>query len=236
MSVQSSGKVWERWWSIGGFLGIGFIVLFVVGAFVVQTEPPAFDDSMADIREYFGDDDTRYLVGDYLIGLGFVLLFLPFLLTLRGVLGWAEGGANIWSWVAFAGGLATVVIGGAGSAFWGALAFGAINDPEVTDSAVRTLMHASAYAFSMLSLPGALFLFAASAVIFRTSVLWRWLAPLGLAVGVLGVIGAASPIEGDDDGVLAIIGFISLIGFLLWILLASFNMIFKKELPARAAQ
>ena len=118
----------------------------------------------------------------------------------------------------------------------GALALGAAADAEVADSSVRALMYDHAYRFSGLYLAIALFLFAASAVIFRTGVFWRWLALLGLAAGVLCVIGAAWPIDGESDSALDILGFIGFLGFLLWVLLVSISMLLKRELPARAAQ
>ena len=215
-----------------GILGIGFIILFMVAAFGVQGDTPVFDDPIEEIRSFYTDDATRYLVGDFLIGVSFVLLFLPFLVILRRILGWVEGGPNILSWLVLIGGLSMTLLGGAGSVSGGALALGAAADAEVTDSSIRALMYVNDYAFSMLTLPAALFLFAASAVIFRTKVLWQWLALLGLAAGVLGVIGSAWPIDGDPKGALGIILFISFLGFALWVLLVSINLILKGELPA----
>lgn len=67
-------------------------MLFVVGAVVLQGEPPAYDASLAEVRRFFTDNHTRFLVGDYLAGLAFLLLFLPFVVGLRSLLGTAEGG------------------------------------------------------------------------------------------------------------------------------------------------
>ena len=196
---------------------------------------PDFDSPIEEIRTYFTDDSTQYLVGDYLIGLGFVLLFLPFVVTLRGLLGLAEGGANIWSWLAFTGGLLMVAIGFAISAAAGALALGAATHPEVSDSSLRTFMYLDAYGFSTFTLSSALLLFPASVVIFTSGVLWRWLALLGVAAGILVVIGAAWVIDGDQEGALGYILLSGVIGLALWVLLVSLNMILKRELPARRA-
>ena len=115
-----------------------------------------FDDPIEEIRTYFTDDSTQYLVGDHLIGLGFVLLFLPFVVILRGLLGLVEGGVNIWSSLAFTGGLLMVAIGFATSFAWGALALGAGVHPEVSDSTVRTLMYVDAYGFTTMILASSL--------------------------------------------------------------------------------
>ena len=85
----------SQWWRLGGILGIASVALIFIGFGVTGTDLD-FDDPIEEIRTYFTDDSTQYLVGDYLIGLGFVLLFLPFVVILRGLLGLVEGGVNIW--------------------------------------------------------------------------------------------------------------------------------------------
>ena len=234
MADQSTAGFLSQWWRLGGILGIGAVALIFIGFGAVWSFPE-LDSSMEEIRSYFTDDSTQYLVGDYLIGLGFFFLFLPFVVTLRGLLGLVEGGANIWSRLAFTGGLLMVAIGFAISAAAGALALGAATHPEVSDSSVRTLLYLDAYGFSMFTLASALLLFPASVVILTSGVLWRWLAYLGIAAGILVVIGASWVIDGDQEGVLGSIGFIGLLGFALWVLMVSINIILKRELPARRA-
>ena len=73
-------------------------------------------------------------------------------------------------------GLSTALLGAAAGVSWGALALGAAADPEVNDSSVRTLMYVDTYAFSALPMTSGLLVLSASVVIYRTSVLWRWLA------------------------------------------------------------
>ena len=65
----------------------------------------------------------------------------------------------------------------------------------------------STYAFTGFSLTMGLFVASASLVVLRTGVLWRWLAALGFIAAVLLVVGAAWPIDGDEEGALAILGF-----------------------------
>jgi hypothetical protein len=224
-----------QWWRLGGILGIGFIILFVVGIIIIQGEGVSFDDPMEKIRSYWVDDGNQYLIGDYIGGLGFVFFFLPFLVILRGLLAWVEGGPNVWSWVTFAAGFLSIMIGAAASASWGALAMGAAEHPDVDDSSIRSLMYVDAYAFSALGYGLALMVLAASIVIYRTGVLWRWLAPLGLIVAAGLVLSPLYVIDAQqDEGFFGIVGFIGFIGVMIWVLIVSVGMIMKRELPARA--
>ena len=85
--------LFAQWWRIGGICGIVLVVLFVVGAIVLQGDTPTYDQSAAEIREFWADDGQRYLIGDYLIGIGFVIFFLAFLSALRGLLGGLRRGS-----------------------------------------------------------------------------------------------------------------------------------------------
>jgi hypothetical protein len=222
----------KQWWRLGGVLGIGYVILFIVGIVGIQGESPMLHDSMGEIRQYFGEDGQQYLVGDYLVGLGFILFFLPFLAILRAFLGHAEGPPALLSRIALLGGLTLVLLGGAGSASWGALALGAADDPEVDDAAIRTLMYMNSYTFAVMPAAVALMLLPASAVIWRTAAVWRWLAILGFVIALAGIVGAAWPIDGDDEGPLAVLGWVALLGMTLWVLLVSIAMIMRQYLPA----
>ena len=235
MASSPSGGFWSQWWRVGGLLGIGFLALNTISAFTLLGETPVHDDPISEIRSFFTDDETQFLVGNYLIGIALVFLFFPFLLILRRLLGWVEGGTNLFSWAAFAGGLSFGLMSFVASVSFGALAMGAGGDLSVSDSSVQTLMYVDAYALAVTSYFIALMVFAASVVILRTGVLWRWLAALGAAVGVLGVVGAAWPVQGDTDGVLWIAWIINQLLLLPWILAVSINMVVKKELPDRVA-
>ncbi len=177
---------------------------------VLQGEPPAYDASLAEVRQFFSDNSTRFLIGDYLAGLAFLLLFLPFVVGLRSLLGAAEGGPQIASRLMLVGGLATVLIGDTATVFQDTLALGAAN-PELQDTTLRAFLYANAAAIAAIGLPAAVFTFAASVVIWTTAVLWRWLAVLDVLAGVLLAVGAAFPLAGDPTGPLWTIRFISFI-------------------------
>lgn len=221
----------QQWWRLGGVFGIVFAILFIIGAIILQGDIPMRDDSIEDVRAYFREDGDTYLAGDYISAIGFVLFFLPYVVTLRWVLGSGEGWPPIWSWVMVVGGVSMVALGGAGAATFGTLALSADNS-EIDDSSVRLIMEMNSYFFVLFAFGMALFVGSASLAVLRAGVLWRWLAAPGLLAAVLLIIGAAWPIDGDEEGALAILGFIGAPVTLLWVLLSSINMIMMKEEPA----
>jgi len=224
--------LWRQWWRVGGIFGIGFVILFLIGGVFLTGDTPQRDDSIEDIRKFFADDGEMYLAGDYLSGIAFVFFFLPYLVTLRWVLGSGEGWPPIWSWVTVVGGVSMLALGGASAVTFGTLAISEGNPEILDDASVRLLMEMSTYGFTGFSLTMGLFVASASLAVLRTGVLWRWLAALGFLAAVLLVIGAAWPIDGDEEGALAILGFIGAPLTLLWILLSSIRLIMMKEEPA----
>ena len=225
--------LFNNWWRVGGIAGILYLVLFIAGI-SVQGEVPQFDKPVDEIRDWFADNGEQYLVGDYMVGLAFMLFFLPFLASLRGLLARVEGEPAVWSWVAFSGGLALLIIGATASVFWGTLAYGFGVAENADDETIRTLMYLDVAGFAMLPLGFVPFVLGASLVILRTGVLWRWLSLIGLIAAVFSIIAGASTLTSDPDGALGGIGFIGFLAFLLWILLVSINMILKQEAPAAA--
>jgi hypothetical protein len=222
---------WNQWWKLGGIAGIVWIVAFIVGAFILQGETPTRDDDIAEIREYFTDDAEQYLIGDYIIGLGFVLGFIPYLVVLRRVLGGGLTLPGLLSRAAFVGGILTVVMGAVAGVFWGTLAVGAAESSEVDDSAIRLFMEADVYAFNTLTFFLSLFLLAAGLSLWMSGVLNRWLGWIGIIGGIAGFIGAAWPIDGDEEGLISGIGLLGFLGMVLFILATSIAMLLKKTPP-----
>jgi hypothetical protein len=218
----------DKWWRVTGAFGLGWFVLFVVGAIVLQGEPPPFDQPVAEAREFFAARGGRYLVGDYLAGLAFIFGFLPFVVGLRSLLGRAEGGLQIGSRLLLVAVVATVVVGDAATVFTDAMAL-AGGGAELDDSTIHALLVANAVAIAAIGLPMALLAFAAAAVVWMTGALPRWLAVVGAIAGVLHVAGAAFPIEGEPDGVLFTLRFLGLIAFALFVLLTSISMLTMRE-------
>ena len=214
----------DKWWRVSGAFGLGWFVLFAVGAIVLQGEPPPFNQPAAEARGFFAARGGRYLVGDYLAGLAFIFGFLPFVVGLRSLLGRAEGGLQVGSRLLLIAGVTTVVVGDAATVFTDAMAL-AGGGGELNDATIHALLDANAVAIAAIGLPMALFAFAASAVVWATGALPRWLAVLGSIAGVLHVAGAAFPIEGEPDGVLFTLRFLGLIAFGLFVLGTSISML-----------
>ena len=223
-----------QWWRAGGAAGILFLVLFIVGI-SIQGEAPSFDGPIGEIRDWFADNGEQYLVGNYLIFLGFVLFYLPFLSSLRGVLASAEGGPAVWSRVAFAGGLIFMILGLVNSSFWATLAYGFGVVENGDEGTIKTLMYLDRVGFNGAVLTLIPLMLGASLVTLQTGVLWRWLPLLALVAIVFVVIFGASTLSSDSNGALGGIGLIGLFATALWILLTSINMILKREAPTSRA-
>jgi hypothetical protein len=225
--ARGRGRV-PSWTRLAGGCGLAWFVLFAVGGIILQGEPPAYDQPIAEVRQFFSDHGQRYLVGDYLADLAFVFLFLPYVVGLRSHLGAAENGGQLGSRLVFAGGLATVVVGAASTAFLDTVAL-AHGGPELDDATIRTLLYADAVAIAGIGMPAALFAVAAALVILRTRALPWLLAPVGAGAGGLLVIGSAFPLEGNANGVLWTIRFVGFISFALFVVLTSLSLIASKQ-------
>jgi hypothetical protein len=228
--MQDSGLM-TRWWRLTGVLGALFVVVFIVGG-SIEGATPTYDDSIEKIRAYWEDDGDKVLAGEYMIGLGVFFLYLPFLAGLRGVLALAEGGPMIWSRVTFAAGLFAAILAAGAGASWGTLAFGAAN---LSDDSITTLMYFDVYAFTFFGPAFAIFLFAASLVIWRTGVLWRWLAILGFLLTIVGVLMPLGNFDRESDDIFDVISFAMFIGLSAWMILTGIAMALKKEAPVAAA-
>jgi hypothetical protein len=220
--------IMQQWWRLGGVLGIAFIVLFIIGGFILQGESPTYNDPIAEIRAYWEDDGQTYLIGDYLIGLAIVLFFLPFLVCLRTLLGRAEGEPQIWSRVCFAGGLLIIAFSAAAAAAWSALAFGAEN---LDDESLLTLMYLDVGAWNAFPYAIGAFVGAASIVMIQTGVLWRWLGYLGLVVAIAALITPLGILDEDPEDIFDTLGIIPFLGLAIWLLLTSIGMLMIKAEP-----
>jgi hypothetical protein len=215
------------WQRIIGVLGLGWIVLFAIGGIALQGQPPAYDAPIDETRDFFLAHGDRYLWGDYIAGLAFILCLLPFVVGLRSVLGAAEGPPQIASRLVLVGGITTVVVGDAATAFLDALAVGDA-PAELPDTTIRLLLQLDAVAIAAIGLPMALTTIAAAAVIWQTGVLPRWIAPVAALSGLLHIIGATFVAAHDADGPLFFIRFAGLITFAIFIAASSVSLISRQ--------
>lgn len=220
--------IMDQWWKVGGALGIVFIVLFIIGG-VIQGDGPMYNDDLDDIRAYWNDSGDDYLLGDYIIGVAVIFFFLPFASALRALLGVAEGGPQLCARLSFAGAVLFLAFAATAGAAWGTLAFAGEN---LSDDTVVALMYLDVYAWSIIPMALALLIGAASIVIFRTGVLWKWLAVVGLIVTIAAVLTPLGVLDDDPEDVFDTIGFVGFIGAAIWVLLISIGMIMKPVLVA----
>jgi hypothetical protein len=220
---EATPAVAWRWQRITGAFGLAWIVLFALGGIALQGQPPAYDAPIGETRDFFGAHGGRYLWGDYIAGLAFVLCLLPFVVGLRSVLGAAEGGPQIGSRLVLIGGVATVIVGDAATAFLDALALGGADD--FSDATIRLLLQLDAVAIAAIGLPMALTVIAAGTVIWRTGVLPRWLAAVAALSALLHIVGASFVAADDADGPLFFTRFAGLIAFAVFVAASSVTLI-----------
>jgi hypothetical protein len=221
--------IMSQWWRLGGALGIAFIVIFFVAGFGIQGDSPTYDEPISDIRAYWEDDGQTYLIGDYLLGLGAMVFFLPFQVCLGTMLRRAEGEPAIWSRVGFYGGLLMIAFAAMAAASWSALAFAAEN---ISDESLTALMYLDVGAWNAFPYAIGVFVTASSLVMALTGVLWRWLGWLGLIIGIAAFITPLGILDEDPEDVFDAIGLIPFIGFAIWLLITSIGMLMKTEEPA----
>lgn len=209
---------------VTGILGLAWFALFAAGTIVLQGEPPGFDQPIGEVREFFSQHGERYLVGDYLTGVAFVGLFLPFAAGLRAVLAAAGPQDEILPRLAFTGAVLLVAVGGTSTAFLDVVAVSG-GDPALDDSTLRALVGANGAAIALIGLPAALFSVAVATAAWRTATLPRPLALAGWATGALLAVGAAFPIQGGSDGLLFAVRFASFIAFALFVLATSLSLL-----------
>jgi len=217
-----------QYWRVGGVCGILFLVLFIIGAIIQGDEAPMFDDPVEEIRAYWVDEGNSYLLGDYFIGLGFILFYVPFLSALRSLLGAAEGGMQMWSRVVFAGGILMLALAAAAGASWTTLAWGDVAE-NASDETIQTLMWLDVGATHFIPAGMAILALPAALVILRTKVLPIWLGGLTLIFGVLAVLSMLAILSDDPDDSF---GWISFPAMGIWILVTSIVLVTKKDTSA----
>ena len=159
------------WRRFDPLAGIGAVVLWVVGTFLLEkTDRPEGKDSAA-FAAWVTGNETEIITGVIVFGFG-VLLFLWFLGALRVRLLEAEGGSGQLSAVAFAGGLATGLMMMATYLPWAKAAF---DNENMTDSAVEAVVQMGDSFFGGVELFAIPLLVATGLVARRTGALPTWL-------------------------------------------------------------
>ena len=210
---------------IAGIAGIVFFVLIVVNI-VSSGQPPMLDDPVAEIDEFYADDDSLQVaaVANQLAGV-FIAVFGAGLLS---AIWLAERGLRqAWAVVGLIGLVVTYAAIDASAAAHTTLL---INAGGLDDGVTRALYDMSSVSFVTGNYNTAIFLLGAGAGIVTTRILPRWLggaALVGAAVGWLSAFG-----HGDRDALTDVAGGLSFIAsalFLLFVLIAGVMLATRAE-------
>lgn len=209
----------HRWAALSGIV---FVVLMLVGAAFVGDVPKG-DASAQEIASYLTDsgNHTRNIIGAYLWVLG-GLAFLGFVTGLRSVLRRAEGDPGTLSNLVFGAGVVFTAVWSVSAAAIASVAYAVeFSDARVSNPDLVTVLPSLGGLLLLLGggFAGILLLAATSILIFRTGVLPRWLAWLGIVVAVSLVFDVAYM------NILPLVG---------WVLVASIAMLRRREEIATA--
>lgn len=209
----------HRWAALSGIV---FVVLMLVGAAFVFDVPKG-DASAQEIASYLTDsgNHTRNIIGAYLWVLG-GLAFLGFVTGLRSVLRRAEGDPGTLSNLVFGAGVVFTAVWSVSAAAIASVAYAVeFSDARVSNPDLVTVLPSLGGLLLLLGggFAGILLLAATSILIFRTGVLPRWLAWLGIVVAVSLVFDVAYM------NILPLVG---------WVLVASIAMLRRREEIATA--
>ena len=219
----------RRWEQVAAATGIAFVVVLLIGTFIVG-QPPDVDEARAgEIRRYFAENRSGIEFQAFLLGLAGIL-FIWFAGTLRSVLASAEGEGRRLSLISFAGAIGvlstlvpTVVVSLT-------LAGGGVSGPI----AQALFQYASWYGV-LVVFSVAVFVGAASLSAGRTGVLPQWFAWAGLAVAGLHLLQSLDLfLDADFFEPNGFLGYLNLAAVLLWILAGSVLLLQRLRGATRA--
>lgn len=188
--------------------------------------PPGFDDSPAEYRDWFVDNETQIAILTVGLTLAFVLILL-FASGLRGMLAPVDSANDgLWSRFSYAGAIMMVAAAGAGTSFWAVLGLEEVL-ATASDDVVKTLSIFDTVFFTAIVPFGmAAFVLGASVVILQSGIVAKWVGWLGVAIALLVVLGSLWPFGGDPEGVFGVLGLLAFPpGFLIWTLAVAIPMI-----------
>jgi hypothetical protein len=211
-----------RW---SGGAAIAFVVLILVSAFS-SGSPPSADDSVAEIRDYFVDHRTALLVAT-LLGLVAVPFAIWFAVALRDLVR-GDRLSNALGTASLAGLLVTAAVALVG----GALAVSAVYVDGAAngmgDDTIRVVYAGQTLCFASTSAGLALFGLTAALAIRRTGALPPYTVWFGLLASVANVVAMFSVLGAGASNV----GFVGLIGLVLFLLVTGATMAAGKATPA----
>jgi hypothetical protein len=185
-------------------------VAAVVVAFIIGGEPPDVDSPVQEIKSFYVDSEGEVIAGGVLLAYA-AIFFLIFATVLRGVLRRAEGDAGGFSALSFAGAILFAV----GLALFSGFSF-VLGDSakDLDPSSVQAIHALGDNLFVPVAVGTVTFLLGTGISAIKTGALPKWLAWIGIVVGITGV----TPI-----------GFVAFIGVGVWILITSVLLAMRAE-------
>jgi hypothetical protein len=208
----------QRWERAAAATGIGFVV-FALIAFLFAPDYPKGDESDNEVLRYFADNDTRVLWQAFMFGLAGIC-FLWFFGTVAGLLRRAEPGTpGRLPGIVVAAAAAGAAFHGIGVASFSALAASA-SDVIVARAPLFDLGN---MVWTLTNFPAITLAAAVSLGVLRSGLLPDWVAWIGGAYIVLGLIDAFGRTAGDSTtfGPGGAFGILTFLVFLVWVLVTS---------------
>ena len=222
---------WERY---GAASGLAFVVLFMLSTFIVPM-PPHLDASTGSVAAYFTSHAKALLLTEVLTAFS-VMAFLWFLGHLRHVMQRAESGHEELSPIVMVAGVALAALGVMSSLPTAIMAFMAHRGDALAGSMVRMMWDWGQVGGAFLTLSLGLFLMVASMAMVRKEMVASWLGWAGMLLAVLcwidGIILFFQQTYSSFDNAL---GYVALLGFALWMAVASISMLQRPEAVRHAA-
>jgi hypothetical protein len=222
---------WERY---GAASGLAFVVLFMLSVFIVPMAPH-LDASTGSVTAYFMSHSKVLLLTGVLTAFS-VMAFLWFLGHLRHVMQRAEAGHEELSPIVMVAGVALAGIGLMSSIPASILAFMAHRGDVPAGSMVRMMWDWNQVGIAFLTLTLGLFLMVASMAMVRKEMVATWLGWGGMALAALcwidGIVLFFQQTYSSFDNAL---GLVALLGFALWMAVASISMLQRPEVVRHAA-
>ncbi len=213
-----------------GMAGLLFVAIFLVAlvAFLPSGLPNSGEPG-SKVVSYVTEHRGALLTSAFLQGLA-IIPFLAFLAAVVGMLRRAEGDRGGWSLMAAVGGVAGSAVVLVACAVGAIMVYRASAGDEAL---ARTLLDANTIVFAMSGFPAAVFLFAASQGLAATGLVARWVAPLGMLVALLQIVGAAALADGDGffspQGAFS---YIAAIAFMVWVLVVAGSLVREQSAVA----
>jgi hypothetical protein len=177
-----------------GMAGIGFVVIYLVALFAfIPSDLPNSADPASKVLAYAQEHRSALLTSAFLQSLA-VIPWIAFVSGVVVMMRRSEGETGTWSMMAAIAGALAAAMALIACALGAMLVYrAAAGDGGLA----RTLLDGNAIAFAMGGLPLGVFVFAASGGLARAGAVARWMAPFGLVVALVEIVGAAAYARGD---------------------------------------